>query len=121
MKRLVLLAFLAATQTAWAVQLRSDADIRRILTERIKGFEQRVSIVVGVIGPEGRRIVAHGSTGMNGRPVDGDTLYEIGSITKVFTTLLLADMVERGEVALEDPVAKYLPAGVKMPERNGPR
>ena len=56
---------------------------------------------------------------MNGRPVDGDTLYEIGSITKVFTSLLLADMVERGEVALEDPVAKYLPAGVKMPERNG--
>ena len=119
MKRLVLLAFLAATQTAWAVQLRSDADIRRILTERLKGFEQRVSIVVGVIGPEGRRILAHGSTGMNGKPVDGDTLYEIGSITKVFTTLLLADMVERGEVALEDPAAKYLPAGVKMPERNG--
>ena len=35
------------------------------------------------------------------------------------TSLLLADMVERGEVALEDPVAKYLPPGVKMPERNG--
>ncbi|HEX7778840.1 MAG TPA: serine hydrolase [Vicinamibacterales bacterium] len=119
MKRLVLLALLAATPTAWTVQLRSDADIRRILTERLKGFEQRVSIVVGVVGPEGRRIVAHGSTGMNGRPVDGDTLYEIGSITKAFTSLLLADMVERGEVALEDPVAKYLPPGVKMPERNG--
>jgi serine-type D-Ala-D-Ala carboxypeptidase/endopeptidase len=118
-KRLVLLALLAATPTASAVQLQSDADIRRILTERLKGFDHRVSIIVGTIGPDGRRVVAHGSMGLNGKPVDGDTLYEIGSITKVFTSLLLADMVERGEVALEDPVAKYLPSGVKVPARNG--
>jgi serine-type D-Ala-D-Ala carboxypeptidase/endopeptidase len=116
----VIVAALAAAQTAGAVQLRSDADIRKILTERLKGFEQRVSIVVGVIGPDGRRIVAHGAMGMNDpRPVNGDTLYEIGSITKVFTSLILADMVERGEVALDDPLAKYLPPTVKVPERNG--
>ena len=108
MKRIVLLALLAAMPAAWAVQLRSDAEIRRILAERIKGFEQRVGLVVGVIGPEGRKIVAYGSMGVNDpRPVNGDTLYEIGSITKVFTSLLLADMVERGEVALDDPVARY--------------
>jgi CubicO group peptidase (beta-lactamase class C family) len=120
-KRILLLVLLAATQAAWAApQLRSDADIRRILTERLKGFEKSVSIVVATIGPEGRRVVAHGSMGMNDpRPVSGDTLYEIGSITKVFTSLVLADMVERGEVALEDPVAKYLPSGVKVPQRNG--
>ena len=40
-------------------------------------------------------------------------------MTKVFTSLLLADMVQRGEVALADPVAKYLPADVKVPERGG--
>jgi CubicO group peptidase (beta-lactamase class C family) len=121
MKRLVLWAVLAAAaQTVWAVQLRSDADIRRILTERLKGFEQRVSIVVGTIGPEGRRVVAHGAMGMaDSRPVNGDTLYEIGSITKVFTSLILADAVERGEVALDDPVAKYLPGTVKVPQRDG--
>src|SRR5205823_14852796 len=43
----------------------------------------------------------------------------IGSISKVFTSLLLSDMVQRGEVALTDPIAKYLPAGVKVPERGG--
>jgi serine-type D-Ala-D-Ala carboxypeptidase/endopeptidase len=32
-------------------------------------------------------------------------------------TLLLADMVERGEVALDDPVRKYLPSGVTVPSR----
>ena len=41
--------------------------------------------------------------------LDGDTIFEIGSVTKVFTSLLLADMVNRKEVALDDPAAKYLP------------
>ncbi len=48
-----------------------------------------------------------------------EAVYEIGSITKVFTAVLLAEMVERGEVALADPVAKYLPKTVKVPERGG--
>ena len=37
----------------------------------------------------------------------------------MFTSLLLADMVARGEVVLSDPVAKYLPPEVKVPERKG--
>jgi D-alanyl-D-alanine-carboxypeptidase/D-alanyl-D-alanine-endopeptidase len=52
-------------------------------------------------------------------PVDGDTIFEIGSVTKVFTSLVLADMVQRKEVALDDPAAKYLPENVRMPQRNG--
>ena len=53
------------------------------------------------------------------RQPDGDTVFEIGSITKVFTSLILADMVERGEVKLDDPVSKFLPASVTVPSRNG--
>jgi len=52
-------------------------------------------------------------------PVNENTLFDIGSITKTFTTLLLADMVERGIVNLTDPIEKYLPASVKVPEFNG--
>lgn len=48
-----------------------------------------------------------------------DTLFEIGSITKPFTGLLLADMVEQGEVQLDEPVAKLLPETVKVPSREG--
>jgi D-alanyl-D-alanine-carboxypeptidase/D-alanyl-D-alanine-endopeptidase len=44
---------------------------------------------------------------------------EIGSVTKVFTSLLLTDAVQRKEVALTDPIAKYLPSRVHVPERNG--
>jgi serine-type D-Ala-D-Ala carboxypeptidase/endopeptidase len=46
-------------------------------------------------------------------------VFEIGSITKAFTALILAEMVERGEVALGDPVARFMPAAVSMPQRGG--
>jgi serine-type D-Ala-D-Ala carboxypeptidase/endopeptidase len=98
----------------------SDADIRQILVNRIDKEKQGVGIVIGVIDAKGRRVVAYGSLEKGDkRPLDGDTLFEIGSITKVFTSLLLADMAQRGEVRLEDPIAKYVPSTAKIPERGG--
>jgi serine-type D-Ala-D-Ala carboxypeptidase/endopeptidase len=98
----------------------SDAEIRKILVDRIDRDKQGVGIVVGVIEPAGRRVVAYGALDKGDtRPLNRETVFEIGSMTKVFTSLLLADMVQHGEVALDDPVVKYLPAGVKMPERGG--
>jgi serine-type D-Ala-D-Ala carboxypeptidase/endopeptidase len=98
----------------------SDAEIRRILVNRIDKEKQGVGIVVGVIDAKGQRVVAYGSLEKGDkRPLDGDTLFEIGSITKVFTSLLLADMAQRGEVRLDDPIAKYVPATVKIPQRDG--
>jgi D-alanyl-D-alanine-carboxypeptidase/D-alanyl-D-alanine-endopeptidase len=95
-------------------------EIREILAKRIDQQKQAVGVVVGVIDPNGRRVVAYGKLASGDpRTLDGDTIFEIGSITKVFTSLLLADMVSRNEVALEDPAAKYLHESVKMPERGG--
>jgi D-alanyl-D-alanine-carboxypeptidase/D-alanyl-D-alanine-endopeptidase len=114
------LASSAMAQSAAQPAMPTDSEIRQILVDRIDVQHQSVGIVVGVIGPEGRRVVAYGQLEKGDpRPLNGDTVFEIGSATKVFTSLLLADMVQRGEVALDDPVAKYLPASVKMPERNG--
>lgn len=110
----------AATATT-DVSIPSDRQIQEILQKRIDGLagkEQGVGIIVGVIEPAGRRVVGAGHFDEM-KPFDGDTAFEIGSITKVFTALLLSDMVQRGEVRLDDPVKKYLPANVSLPERNG--
>jgi D-alanyl-D-alanine-carboxypeptidase/D-alanyl-D-alanine-endopeptidase len=53
-------------------------------------------------------------------PPRPDTVFEIGSITKVFTATVLADMAEEGLVALDDPVQRYLPEGVDLPVRGQP-
>src|SRR5215468_7771935 len=98
----------------------SNEEIRKILVQRIDEAKQSVGIVVGVIEPSGRRIVSYGALAKGDkRPLDGNTVFEIGSISKVFTSLLMSDMVQRGELALNDPIAKYLPDGVKVPERGG--
>jgi D-alanyl-D-alanine-carboxypeptidase/D-alanyl-D-alanine-endopeptidase len=100
--------------------LPPDAEIRKILVQRIDADQQSVGIVVGVIEPKGRRVVAYGALDKDDkRPLNGDTVFEIGSVTKVFTSLALADMVQRGEVALADPLVRYLPAEVKVPQRGG--
>lgn len=113
----VLLAVSAAAAPSQPA-IASDAEIRKILVDRIDTRQQGVGIVVGVIEPGGRRIVAYGNHDRKEkRAVNGDTVFEIGSVTKVFTSLLLADSVQRGELSLTDPVAKFLPADTKVPER----
>jgi CubicO group peptidase (beta-lactamase class C family) len=98
----------------------SDSEIRQILVNRIDKEKQGVGIVVGVIDAKGRHTVSYGSLEKGDKRVlDGDTLFEIGSITKVFTALLLADMAQRGEVKLDDPIAKYVPSTAKIPQRDG--
>jgi len=73
-------------------------------------------VVVGIVSPGGEAYFATGVLEI-GKPekVDEDTIFEIGSITKAFTGILLADMVKRGEVLFDDPVAKYLPPEAAPP------
>jgi len=106
---------------AAVVSLRAAdlAEIRAIIGNRVESGKA-VGIVAGFLDEKGSVVIAGGKMSRHGAQTpDGDTVFEIGSITKVFTSLLLADMIERGEVKPNDPVAKYLPATVKMPSRNG--
>jgi CubicO group peptidase (beta-lactamase class C family) len=107
-----------SAQAPTSSSVLANVDIQKILVERVDSKRQSVGIVVGVIEPAGRRIVARGSLAAgDARVLDGDTVFEIGSITKVFTSLLLADAVERQQLALDDPVSKFLTSDVRMPER----
>ena len=94
--------------------------IRSLLVNRVSEGRKAVGIVVGLVDPSGRQVLAEGATTPGGTVTPtADTVFEIGSITKVFTSLVLADMVEKGEIEAETPVANYLPAGIKVPSRNG--
>jgi|1185.fasta_scaffold03676_2 D-alanyl-D-alanine-carboxypeptidase/D-alanyl-D-alanine-endopeptidase len=109
------------TQQAAAVDPRlalSDSAIRAVLKDRVDA-KRSSGIAVGILDPDGRtRIFAYGVSGTS-RPLDGQSVFEIGSITKTFTATTLADMVVKGEVKLDDPVAKYLPASAHVPSRSG--
>lgn len=101
----------------------SDAEIRTLLSKRISdlsGGEKKVGIIVGLINPSGTRIISEGYIDENGlRKPDGNTVFEIASVTKVFSGLLLAQMVQKGEIDLNTPVSNYLPKDVKLPQQNG--
>lgn len=94
--------------------------IRAFLQRRIEVEKRDVGMVVGLVDKRGCNIVSYGKMNRcTDEEVNGDTLFEIASITKTFTGLLLQDMIERGEMKLDDPVAGYLPKSVRMPTRNG--
>jgi D-alanyl-D-alanine-carboxypeptidase/D-alanyl-D-alanine-endopeptidase len=65
------------------------------------------AIAVGVLARQGRFFVTRGREGAG---IDEQTLFEIGSVTKPFTGVLLADAHLRGEVDLHRPISDYLPA-----------
>ena len=79
-----------------------------------------VGFVVGVIDGETEFVRGYGRLAQQSEERPGaQTIYEIGSVSKVFTGLLLADAVQRGLTALDDPVQKHLPEGVAMPAFEG--
>jgi len=99
-----------------SAQLPSDSAVSAILAPRVQALpdsgKHGEGIVVGLLD-KGQRVISIGG-------VDVDDVFEIGSITKVFTASILADMAARGEMRLDDPVANYLPRAVRMPVRGRP-
>ncbi|MDB5391610.1 MAG: serine hydrolase [Planctomycetaceae bacterium] len=77
-----------------------------------------VGMTIGVLFDGKREVFGYGRMSRDDRRVpDGDTIYEIGSATKVITGILLADAVVQGQVKLDQPAGELLPANVKMPAK----
>ena len=109
----------SAAVMASAPALASSSDGVAALLAQIQPDQKTSGIVAGILDGAGQRIVIQGISGAD-CALDGDTVcQEIASITKVFTSLLLADMILRKEVALDDLAAKYLPAHLHMPDYEG--
>ena len=94
-----------------------------LLPERVeKAAQERIAartyqtLVFGVVDGDKSDVVAFGKLD-NGKAPDGDTVYEIGSVTKTFTATLLARAVLLGRVTLDTPVAPLL-RNFKIPSRD---
>ena len=86
----------------------------QILKEKIDSLAKDrylVGMIVGVILDGEKYVFPYGSKSLEKTETpDADTVFEIGSTTKVFTATILADMVKDGTVRLDDPVTDYVPA-----------
>jgi CubicO group peptidase (beta-lactamase class C family) len=94
-----------------------------LLPERVmKTAQERIdagtyqTLVFGIVADGKSEVIAFGKLS-DDKPPDGDTVYEIGSITKTFTATLLADAVLSGHFTLDTPIGELLP-DFKIPERH---
>lgn len=109
----------AARDASPAQSPAPPVDVEPLVAELLVRHARRhVGVAVGVLRGDHSWFVGSGTTDL-GRPSPPltDTIFEIGSVTKVFTATLLAALVEDGAVSLEDPVQGYLPSGVELPTR----
>jgi D-alanyl-D-alanine-carboxypeptidase/D-alanyl-D-alanine-endopeptidase len=113
----VALGITAAATLHAAVDVQA---LQTLLVERVDERKWGTAIVVGISSPQGRRIVSYGTLSVEDRhKVDGATVFEIASLTKVLTALVLADTANRGRVKLESPVSTCVPDGVEIPQHAG--
>ena len=76
-------------------------EVKQNVKDRVDN-EYTPGIVIGLIDPTGTTFFSYGRRSDDGDPINADTVFEIGSVTKVFTGILLADLVEKGKVSLDE-------------------
>jgi CubicO group peptidase (beta-lactamase class C family) len=94
---------MAAVDVA-GLQAVLDADLRSALDAGDLAAGTGAGVTLGVVQRGTRRVFAYG-------PTKPDSVFEIGSITKTFTGLLLAQLVAQKKARLDEPVRALFPAG----------
>src|SRR5271166_5725974 len=89
-----------------AAQLQAvlSKDLTEALTSGALAPSTGAGVTIGIVDHGEKQVFSYGTS----KP---DSIFEIGSITKTFTGLALAQMVEQGKVKFDEPVRQLLPAG----------
>ncbi|QDV44151.1 Beta-lactamase precursor [Stieleria neptunia] len=91
----------------------------RSLVQPYLDSEQVVGLSLGLIAGDSSATFHFGKTSADGDQPTDQTVYEIGSVSKVFTGILLADAVVQNKVKLDQDAADLMPGGARMPDSNG--
>jgi CubicO group peptidase (beta-lactamase class C family) len=101
----------------------ADGTLRASLTPTVEALIDSVpcaGVVVGIVQPAGNQVLGFGRRSIfSSAAPDGETVFEIGGMTQVFTASLLARMVEANAVRMDQPVQALLPDSVSMPMAGG--
>jgi CubicO group peptidase (beta-lactamase class C family) len=112
----------AVVLTAKVLSPALAADPKSVVEEAVKPFLENkpyLGMAVGVVTPEGRHAYYFGTVKLDGqeRPPDAATMFALGSLTKAYTGVLLAELVRDGKVKLDDPAQKHMPPELILPKR----
>ena len=112
---------------AWgAVPARAeggDPALRELMAPGVQALMDSLpcaGVVVGVVQPTGNQVFGFGRRSVSGNvPPDGETVFEIGGVTQVFTASLFARMVEKQTVRMDQTLQSLLPDSVSVPMGGG--
>jgi serine-type D-Ala-D-Ala carboxypeptidase/endopeptidase len=116
---IALFAFTFVQAPPPAQHFPSDAVVLDLLRAEV-GRRGGGGIVLGLLNADGStRVLSYGDAGPDALPLGPETTFEIGSVTKVFTGILLAEAAGRGEISLTEPIETYLSDTLHVPTRGG--
>jgi CubicO group peptidase (beta-lactamase class C family) len=112
----VSLAFWLGCHALNAAEIDTEAAkecVRSYLAEN-----RRAAVTIGIIDANGPRVFGFGQLKRDAPESlpNGKTIYQIGSITKVFTTTMLAERIVLGRMKLDDPAQENLPSDLALPK-----
>ena len=119
---LALLGFVLYRQHAYKTMVDSHDLKQRIqkLGAEYVAKRTNAALVIGVLQRGTNSVTGFGQVSATNRALpDGETIFEIGSATKVFTAIVLAQMVNEGLVKLDDPISRFLPKEATAPQKDG--
>lgn len=108
-----------ATPLRWSDHLAPE--LEPLIMKHCAPFLEKgksIGLAVAVVSGTNATIMTFGRRSLSSeQPLPSDTLFEIGSITKTFTALALANEIQRGQMTLDSPIQELLPAGLQLPEK----
>lgn len=110
---------LATTMIAFPAFATTDAELQAIVDQRLAGDRTGACMAVAVIDGENVARTFRCARPEDAGRIDAGTAFEIGSISKTMTSVLLADLILQGKASLDDPLSAYLPEGTTLPTFEG--